>query len=114
MYRVLQAIMTLRNDHHLAISIRITPQCDGRTQNNITHILTYLWDKGYVQRKNIRVRKNPRNPIKHRDTRGCIYHYLLTKKGKIKLDALINLFGKLDNQMQLPPSCFNLPSDSIP
>lgn len=111
MYRVLKAIIDLRAGKHLATTTRIAPLTD-RTTNNISHILTYLWDWGYVQRKNIRKRKTSKyvGAVK-RDTSGCVYHYKLTKKGQSKYQKLMFRFGKLDAQQ--PKSGLILPSDTI-
>jgi hypothetical protein len=105
MYRVMKAITELRRDKHLATTPRIAP-ITGRTSNNISHILTYLWDWGYVQRKTIRKRKTKASAVPK--VTGCVYHYKLTKKGLNKYQKLINRFGKLGATELIPhqpPEC---------
>lgn len=116
MMRVFNAILRLRNDGYKATSTRIAA-LTGRSVDNIGHIVLYLWDWGYVQRKTIRKKMSRKRDYEPRPnlTQGCIYHYALSKKGYKKLGRLEAEFGNINiKQVQEFQSCVTLPSDTLP
>ncbi len=111
--RILQAIIDLREKHkQRATSRRIAPLIN-RTVNNASHMLAHFWDMGYVRRIPMRRRRIPGQEQK--ETHGCQFHYMLTKKGERRLEQLKSWLGGIDKpNLQKPGSRHILPSDLIP
>lgn len=110
MLRIFKAIKQLRAGHHKATAPRIA-KITGRTCNQTSAAMLYLWDWGYIAKRVIKTTKN-----KHRSAGGCTFEYDITLKGERKYLRLLVEFGDISNQPpdqhQKAQCCLTLPTST--